>query len=106
MTFRFTTVPLKALSHQLDINVFCFFKMFILICGFSAKSHLRISCLCEEMENLTEITENDGIFYIFDQIKVFKVPLQIGHCHLCMKGHLKLREHYSPFQSSLFGSLR
>ena len=35
--------------------------------------------------------KNDGIFHIFDQIKVSRVPLQIGHCHFCMEGRLKSR---------------
>ena len=34
---------------------------------------------------------NDKIFYIFDQIKVSRVPLWVGHYHLFMKGLLKLR---------------
>ena len=35
--------------------------------------------------------KNYGIFHIFDQIKVSRVPLQIGHCHFCMEGRLKSR---------------
>ncbi len=32
-------------------------------------------------------------FYIINQINVIRVPLWIGHCHLCMEGHLKLCLH-------------
>ena len=35
--------------------------------------------------------ESDGIFHIFDQIKVLMLRLYIGHCHLCMEAHIKLR---------------
>ena len=34
--------------------------------------------------------KNDSIFPIFDLIKVSRVPLLIGRCHLCMESHLKL----------------
>ena len=37
--------------------------------------------------------KNDGIFYIFDQIKVSRVPLYIGYFQIGMKEHLKLRLH-------------
>ena len=35
--------------------------------------------------------KNDCIFQIFDQIKFSRVLLKIGHCYLCMDGHLVLR---------------
>ena len=31
--------------------------------------------------------KNDNIFHIIDQIKVYRIPLLIGHCHISMKGH-------------------
>ena len=41
----------------------------------------------------TELYTYFYILHISDQIKVSKVPLQIGHCHPCTKGYLKLRLH-------------
>ena len=31
------------------------------------------------------------ILLILEQTTLLRVPLGIGHCHLCMEGHLKLR---------------
>ena len=34
---------------------------------------------------------NFDIQFILNQSKILRVPVGIGHCHLCMEGHLKLR---------------
>jgi len=36
-------------------------------------------------------TKNDNIFHIVNLIKVLRLLLWIGHCHLCMEGYFKLR---------------
>ena len=53
----------------------------------------QIKNIIDQIKNI--IDQNNNIFdqnnYIINQIKVSRVPLSIGHCHLCMEGHLKLR---------------
>ena len=62
----FTTVPLKALSDQVWIrySCFCFFELFIFICGLSAK--VTYAFLVNKLSYLQEWTpfelkKNDGI---------------------------------------------
>ena len=52
---RFTTVPLKPSSDQacFRYRCFCFFKLFIFVCGFSAK--VTCAFLAETIEKLIEI---------------------------------------------------
>ena len=62
---------------------------------FIFKSDLRISTADKNKLNYQKNTfkprKTTDIFHIIDQIKVSRVPLWIGHCHLYMEGHLKLR---------------
>ena len=58
--------------------------MFIFICGFSEK--LFEAFLVYKKKWRTHRNK-----HFSSQIKESRVPLQIGHCHLCMEGHFKLR---------------
>ena len=73
----------------------CFFEMFIFICGFSALVICAFLVFKKQWRSghkkTFESDKTTGIFQISDQFKVLRVSLWIGNCHLCMKGHLKLR---------------
>ena len=65
---RFTTVPLKALSGQFWIRYswFCFFKLFIFLCGFYVKE----TCAFIAYKEIIRIRhfsskKNDVIFHVF-----------------------------------------
>ena len=55
---------------------------------------LLVLCKIEEtLEKLSKIKTyrvRDVISNIFDKIVVWRLPLYTGHCHLCMKGFLKI----------------
>ena len=77
------------------------FLFFVLFClQFLCECELRISCLKEAIEKLrikhfsSQKTTVSSTFPI--RLRFLRVLLQLGHCHLCLKGHLKL-----PFYSSL-----
>ena len=58
---------------------FCLFKLFIFICGFSAKVTSAFLSIYKKQWSQTRM-------YLphFDQLKVSKVRLWIEHCYLCM----------------------
>ena len=93
---RFPTVPLKTLSDQVWTKYQClqFWKLLTFNCGFST---MRISTAGKYIGIITnkhfQILKNDNISHIMYQIKVSRVPLWIGHCHLCVEGNLKLHLH-------------
>ena len=71
-----------------DIVVILGLKVFISV-SFSIafyKKEMRASHFRRETANETKI----GIKFILDQTKLSRLPLEIGHCHLCIEGHLKL----------------
>ena len=78
------------LKYKIYISVICFCKFYLWVL---CESDMRISCKKEAMEKLAEV----NTFRVrkttvsFDQIKVSMVSLYIGHCHLFMEVHLKLR---------------
>ena len=94
---RFTTVPL-VLPDQVWIRYqcFCFSKLFIFICGFSVENFFFTASLLKRSNGETHRNKHFNFwdkkkmivsFYSFDQSKVSKVSLLIGHCYLCMEGH-------------------
>ena len=104
---RFTTVPLRAVAVSVWIIYQCvwFVKLITFDCGFSTKA----PCVFLLQENIVELSllktykpVKTTLHPIFiDLLKNSRVQLWIGHCHLCMKCHLKLH-HYSFSRSKYF----
>ena len=73
----------------------------------SLKSDLRIYTTIKHTEIIRFLQfctkETDNIFHIINHIKVSRVPLWIGHCHICMEGILTLS---SSFKSEKGQCLR
>ena len=76
--------------------VFFHYSFLIFNCGFTAKVTAHFLLIRSNGEIIRPkhywSQTNDGIFLIFDPMKV---PLLIGHCHLCMEEHFKYA--YTPF---------
>ena len=93
---RFTTVPFKALSHQVWIIYPWFSTLNIFFhLRFLCERDLLISCLLEAMEKYLNLTlfksEKNAFFHIIDQIKVGRLLSGFRHWHLWKEGNLKLR---------------
>ena len=76
---RFTTVPLQPYfdKNVEDVVVFLGSKMCI--------------PAVEIRQSLLEKPQLKKIVFILDPTKLLRIPLLIGHCHLCTEGHMKLR---------------
>ena len=92
---RFTTVPLKALSDQVWIGYpcFCFYKLFIFICGFSVKVTWALFLFIWEsqyrdyLESITFLIIKTTVSFTFP----IRLRFQGYHCHCCLENRLKLR---------------